>query len=335
MHFIWPGVKEKDVPVTSVTNGVHVPTWVAPQTASLYEKYIARDWLKKHDDPTSMEEGIRHTGRADMGNAPGLKGKLIGSIKERARKRWAEDRVAPEQAIAMGALLDTGVLTIAFSRRFTEYKRPALIMNDVGRLKQMLRNEFRPVQLIFAGKAHPNDDRGKQLIQEVYDKAKDTEFGGRIAFVEDYDMHMARYLVHGADVWLNNPEPLHEASGTSGQKAAINGALNLSVLDGWWSEGYNGKNGWAIHSNPETADSAERNRADASELYCLLEEEIIPLYYDRDINGVPHGWVQIIKEAIHSNVPRFSSRRMTKEYASELYLPAAEASQSMPAEVHT
>jgi starch phosphorylase len=227
----------------------------------------------------------------------------------------------------MGSLLDTEVLTIAFCRRFTAYKRASLILSDIGRLKRLLRNEFRPVQIIFAGKAHPEDERGKQLIQEVYNAAKNPEFGGRIAFVEDYDMHMARYLVHGADVWLNTPQLFHEASGTSGQKAAINGVLHLSVLDGWWREGYNGKNGWAIGSDSEVSDSADRDRTDAEELYRLLEDKVVPLYYDRDINGIPRGWTQIIKEAIRSTVPLFSARRMAKEYAERMYLPAVEASQ--------
>jgi starch phosphorylase len=178
------------------------------------------------------------------------------------------------------------------------------------------------VQIIFAGKAHPNDETGKHIIQEIFNTAKNHEFGGRIAFVEDYDMHLARYLVHGSDVWLNTPEPLHEASGTSGQKASLNGVPNLSVLDGWWQEGYNGKNGWAIESNPDI-DVAERDRTDAEQLYRLLEEKIVPLYYDRDLKGIPVGWMQVVKEAIRSNAPMFSARRMTKEYAQQMYLQTA------------
>lgn len=248
-----------------------------------------------------------------------LKTKLISTIKERARGRWAEGHIAPEQALAMGALLDTDVLTIAFCRRFTAYKRASLILTDISRLKRLLRNEYRPAQIIFAGKAHPNDERGKQFIQEIFNAAKNPEFGGRIAFVEDYDMHMARYLVHGADVWLNTPQLHHEASGTSGQKAALNGVPHLSVLDGWWREGYNGKNGWAIHSNSEISP-AEQDKADAEELYQLLEQSIIPLYYDRDMSGIPHGWLQVVKETIRSNAPMFSARRMVKEYTQQMYL---------------
>jgi starch phosphorylase len=326
-HYLWSDVEEKEVPIGSVTNGVHVPTWVAPRTASLYEAYLSHDWLKKHDDPTLWEKVLDIPDEEIWEIRQWLKYKLINSVKERSRKRWAEDHLASEQALAMGGLLDTEVLTIAFCRRFTAYKRASLILSDIGRLKQLLRDEFRPVQIIFAGKAHPDDERGKQLIQEVYNAAKNPEFGGRIAFVEDYDMHMARYLVHGADVWLNTPQLFHEASGTSGQKAAINGVLHLSVLDGWWREGYNGKNGWVIGNDSEASDSSDRDRADAEELYRLLEDKVIPVYYDRDINGIPRGWTQIIKEAIRSNVPLFSARRMAKEYTEQMYLPAVEASQ--------
>ena len=329
---IWPDTEEKEVPISSVTNGVHVPTWVAPQAASLYEAYLSHDWLKGRDTSTLWEKVPDIPDEKIWAMRQWLKNKLVSSVKERARKRWAEDHVAPEQALAMGALLDTEVLTIAFCRRFTAYKRASLILNDIGRLKQLLRNELRPVQIIFAGKAHPDDESGKHLIQEIYNAAKNPEFGGRIAFVEDYDMHMARYLVHGADVWLNTPRPLHEASGTSGQKAALNGVLHLSVLDGWWCEGYNGKNGWAIHSDSETSDSADQDRADAEELYRLLEDKVIPLYYDRDINGVPRGWIQVIKEAIRSNAPLFSARRMAKEYTEQMYLPAAQNSQTIQTE---
>jgi len=320
--YIRPEAEEKDVPIDSVTNGIHVPTWVSPQGASLYEKYLAHDWLKVHDDPLLWQKVMDIPDERIWAMHQWLKTKLISTVKERARERWAEGHIAPEQALAMGALLDTDVLTIAFCRRFTAYKRASLILTDIGRLKRLVRDEFRPVQIVFAGKAHPNDEEGKQLIQEVFSAAKNPEFGGRIAFVEDYDMHMARYLVHGADVWLNTPQPYREASGTSGQKAALNGVPHLSVLDGWWREGYNGKNGWAINSNAEL-DSADRDRADAEELYRLLEEKIVPLYYDRDLNGLPHGWIAVLKETIRSNAPIFSARRMVKEYAQQMYLQTA------------
>ena len=187
----------------------------------------------------------------------------------------------------------------------------------------MLRDELRPVQIVFSGKAHPNDEQGKHLIQEVYNIARDPEFGGMIAFVEDYDIRMAHYIVPGVDVWLNTPRQLQEASGTSGMKASVNGVPHLGVLDGWWYEGYNGVNGWAIGDDITFAGPEEQDNADANALYHLLEEKIIPLYYDRDVNGIPHGWIRVVKQAIRSCAPLFSSRRMAKEYAEHMYLPAA------------
>ncbi len=326
-HGLWPDLKEKDVPITSITNGVHVSTWVAPQMARLYEKYLAPDWLDRHDDPTLWEQVATIPDEEIWEAHHWLKSKLINSIQDRSRQRWSRDRGTPLQVLALGALLDAEALTIGFSRRFTPYKRASLILYDVNRLKRILQNDLRPIQLIFAGKAHPNDHHGKCLIQQVYNIARDPAFGGRIAFLEDYDMHIARYLGHGVDIWLNTPRPLQEASATSGMKAALNGVPHLSVLDGWWYEGYNGSNGWAIHHDVENCDG-DSDKADAEELYQLLESKIIPLYYERDINGVPHGWLEVVKQTIRSNAPTFSARRMLKEYTEQLYLPAAQASET-------
>ncbi|MFC1845796.1 alpha-glucan family phosphorylase [Chloroflexota bacterium] len=319
---LWPDSEE--VPISSVTNGIHVPTWIAPQFTRLFNQYLDNDWLKKHDDTALWEKMMSVPDVEIWAVRRWLKYKLIREIKNRARKRWVEDPLAPVQALAMGALLDTEVLTLGFCRRFTDYKRSALILQDLDRLKSIINSEYKPVQIIFSGKAHPDDDDGKRLIQEIYTVAKDPEIGGRIAFVEDYDMHMARYLIHGVDVWLNTPRAPREASGTSGQKASLNGVLNLSVLDGWWCEGYNGSNGWAISSDPESADAADQDKADAEQMYHLLEEYVVRFYYDRDIHGIPHKWIQMVKEAIRSNAPLFSARRMAKEYAKLLYLPAVQ-----------
>jgi starch phosphorylase len=190
------------------------------------------------------------------------------------------------------------------------------------RIRRILLDTHRPVQLIFAGKAHPADDPGKQLIQEIYNMARNNELGGRVAFIEDYDMHMARYMKQGVDVWLNTPRRPREASGTSGMKASLNGIPNLSVLDGWWVEGYNGANGWAIGHGEEAVSVEEQDWRDANSLYELLEQEIVPLFYDRDRDGIPRGWIEVMREAIRSNAPRFSLRRMLKEYTDELYVPA-------------
>ena len=322
-HSLWPDMPEKDVPITSVTNGIHVPTWVAPQMARLYEKYLGADWLEHHDDP-ALWERIEDIPDEELWTMRlWLKNKLISLAQSRARKRWSENCGSPAAALAMGALLDSGVFTIGFSRRFTDYKRAALILQDINRLKRLFQDELRPVQIIFAGKSHPNDAHGKHLIQEVYNMARNPEFCGRIAFIEDYDIHLAHYLVPGVDVWLNTPRPLQEASGTSGMKAVVNGVPHLSVLDGWWCEGYNGVNGWAINNDRVNPD--EQDQADAGELYHLLEEKVIPLYYDRDLGGVPHRWLKVVKQAIRSCAPLFSSRRMVKEYAERMYVPAAQA----------
>ena len=216
-------------------------------------------------------------------------------------------------------MLDPEALTIGFARRFATYKRATLIFRDIDRLKEILLDIHRPVQLLFAGKAHPADDPGKMLIQNVYNLAKHNRLGGRVAFVEDYDMHMARYLVQGVDVWLNTPRRPREASGTSGQKAALNGVPNLSIMDGWWAEAYNGVNGWAIGLGAEYDDQVKQDEEDAKSLYEILEDEIVPLYYDRDRDQIPRGWVEIMRESIKSNAPFFSTRRMVKEYA-EIYV---------------
>jgi starch phosphorylase len=233
----------------------------------------------------------------------------------------------------MGSLLDPYALTIAFARRFTEYKRPYLILSDIGRIKRIITNPERPVQLIFAGKSHPADYQSKQLLRQVYNVALDRGFQGRIAFVEDYDLELARELVRGVDVWLNNPRRLQEACGTSGMKASMNGVINLSVRDGWWDEAYNGKNGWAI-GNLQEDRSEEEDRKDAESLYDILENEIVPLYYDRDRKGVPRRWMQIVKEAVKTITPAFNACRMMVEYNQQMYLPAAgqQASNKNPVE---
>jgi len=233
----------------------------------------------------------------------------------------------PDQVLAAGALLDPEALTIGFARRFAIYKRATLLFHDLERLKRIIHDPYRPVQFIFAGKAHPADEAGKHLIQQVYNLAKDPAMGGRIAFIENYDMHIARYLVQGVDVWLNTPRKPHEASGTSGQKAAINGVPNLSVLDGWWVEGYNGANGWAIEPLEE-GDEAAQDTHDAEILYRLLEEEVVPLFYKPDSDGVPRGWIRVMKEAVRTAAPTFCTRRMVKEYTERFYIPAARATQA-------
>jgi glycogen phosphorylase len=325
-HGLWPDKEENEVPITSVTNGVHITTWMAPQLQSLFDKYLGNDWIQKHDDPELWEK-IKSIPAEELWEIRRwLKYKLDRAVEDRIRQRWTKDNIAPAQTLAMGSLIDSEILTLGFCRRFTEYKRASLLFHDVNRLKKILSSSMYPVQIIFSGKAHPDDMSGKYMIHEIYNAAKNSEFGGRVAFVENYDMHIARYLVYGVDVWLNNPKLFEEASGTSGMKAAANGVPQLSILDGWWHEGYNGSNGWAVpyDDNYLKMDQQAKNKADAESMYTLLEEKIIPLYYKRDLNGVPHDWVDLIKETIRSNIPMFSTRRMAKEYTESMYLKAME-----------
>jgi len=298
---VWPEVEEDQVPISHVTNGIHVPTWIAPELGELYEKYLGQDWVMKHDDAELWQRVLDIPDDKLWAVRRLLKRKLMHIVLERAQERWAEGEVTPQQVLGMGALLDHNVLTIGFVRRFAEYKRPGLIFGDIERLKRIVNNPWQPVQIIFAGKSHPADFAAKHLLHRAYALATDRDFQGRIAFIEDYDMHMARYLVHGVDLWLNNPRRLHEACGTSGMKAALNGVLHLSVRDGWWHEGYNGANGWAIGDGPEATSSDEEDKADAELL------------------------IRLVKEAIRSVVPRFCARRMLKEYTERMYIPLAQS----------
>jgi starch phosphorylase len=316
---LWPDLAEEQVPIGYVTNGIHVPTWVEPKVMQLFNKYLGPDWLNNHDEPYIWEmidaipdEEMWHT-------HIWLKTKLINIIREQARKRWVEERIGASVTLAEGAMLDPTVLTIGFARRFATYKRADLIFRDKERLKKIVNDRWHPVQLIFAGKAHPADMPGKRVLQEVFNFARDPDFGGRIAFVEDYDEQLAQYMVHGVDVWLNNPLPPMEASGTSGMKAALNGVPHLSIMDGWWIEGFNSKNGWSFGGGEGGVDATQ---TDAEALYGVLEKEIIPLFYKVEGKGIPSGWVRLMKETIKSNAPKFSARRMVKEYAGEFYAKA-------------
>jgi starch phosphorylase len=306
-----------------VTNGVHVPTWIEPKMELLIQQYLGADWIKHHDDPAVWEH-IDDIPDKELWQAHfWLKMKLINTIRERARQRWVQDREIPSVVLSEGTLLDPSVLTIGFARRFTSYKRADLIFTDLSRLKALVRDRWKPIQIIFAGKAHPSDDPGKRILQHVFSFANDPEFNGRIAFVENYDEQLAQYIVHGVDVWLNNPLPPLEACGTSGMKASLNGVPHLSIADGWWMEGYNGKNGWIF--GKDSGD--DRDSRDAAELYSLLEQEIIPLFYAVDDDGTPVGWVRTMKEAMKSTGPRFSTRRMLKEYLDYFYRGAMNRAQ--------
>ncbi len=312
---LWPDKGEEEIPIGHITNGIHLPTWIEPKMQLLFNRHLDPGWLEDHDNP-AVWELIDEIPDEELWQVHyWRKVKLINFIRNRVRERWVGDRVGTENIIAGGTLLEPSALTIGFARRFAEYKRAYLIFEDVERLKGIVNDRWMPVQIIFAGKAHPADDAGKRILQQVFHHAHDPDFGGRIAFVENYDEQLAQYMTHGVDLWLNNPRPPMEASGTSGMKASLNGVPHLSILDGWWVEGFNGKNGWAFEG---TGD----DRGDAGRIYDLLEREIIPLYYRVDERGIPRDWVRVMKEAIKSNAARFSARRMVKEYCERFYRKA-------------
>lgn len=325
-HSMWPDRTEDEVPITHITNGVHSPTWIAPEMNRLFAKYLGHDWLSKHDDPTLWER-IHDIPDAEFWQVhQGLKHKLFNFMRERVRKDWILETAGPTRVLTAGTLLNPDALTIGFARRFATYKRATLIFRSLERLKNIFHDEWKPVQIVFAGKAHPADLPGRTLIHEIYEFARDHNLGGRIAFVENYDIQVAKHLVRGVDIWLNNPRVPLEASGTSGQKAALNGVPHLSVLDGWWYEGYKGTNGWAIEpAIPEGVSEEYRDEADAEALYRVLETEVVPLYFDRDSDGIPRRWIYLLKEAIRTAAPAFSARRMVKEYAEKMYIPAMQA----------
>ncbi len=284
-------------------------------------RHASSEWLADHDNPAIWElvEDIREAELWDIHIRKKIK--LINAIRERIRSRWVADHVGLGNVVAGGTMLDPTVLTIGFARRFASYKRADLIFHDLGRLKKLLNDPRQPVQLIFAGKAHPADDLGKQILQRIFKFAQDPELGGRIAFVEDYGVELAQHLVHGVDVWLNNPLPPLEACGTSGMKASLNGVLHLSILDGWWLEAFNGHNGWAFGGDA----AGERDAQDADALYAILEQKVVPLYYGVNGEGVPVDWVKMMKAAMKSTGPLFSARRMVKEYSQKFYQPAINA----------
>jgi starch phosphorylase len=321
---LWPKQPEVEIPISYVTNGVHLPSWQAPEITELCQKHLGAETMHSQTDREFWQCVVSIPDQEFWRVRQLLKNRLMQAIQDRAQQRWMEDAVSPQQVIAMGSMLDPYALTIAFARRFTEYKRPTLILSDIERLKKIVTNPLGPVQIIFAGKSHPADYASKQLLKQVYRVAADRNFLGRIAFVEDYDMHLARDLVRGVDVWLNNPRRLQEACGTSGMKASMNGVINLSIRDGWWDEAYDGNNGWAI-DDFQGGGPTEEDKSDAESLYNLLEKEIVPLFYDRDRTGVPHSWIKIAKEAIRTVSPAFNACRMMKDYTQRMYVPAAKA----------
>jgi starch phosphorylase len=319
---IWSNVPDDQRPVRHITNGIHIPTWLSAEMTALFNDHLGADWRDRHDDSSIWDRILEIPAEELWAARNALRNYLFAFIRERARSRWREELVTAARVVAAGTLLDPNALTIGFARRFTGYKRPELIFHNPDRLIGILNASRRPVQIVFAGKAHPADETGKHHLQQVYRRAVDPMFGGRIAFVDDYDLHVAHFLVQGCDVWLNTPRKPLEASGTSGMKASVNGVPHLSIRDGWWAEGYNGRNGWLIEGQPSGQDADAVDRADAEALYHLLEKEVVPTFYERDPDGIPRRWLAFVREAIRTVTPRFSARRMVKQYADEMYGPA-------------
>jgi len=327
---IWPGTPYEEVPISHVTNGVHTDTWLAPELAALYDEYLGRgNWHEEPDLADTWERIVDVPDDVLWRTHQKLRSKALGFLRGRVALQRQRNGESPARVAAAHDLFDPNALTIGFARRFATYKRATLIFRDIKRIQRMLNDPDRPVQIIFSGKAHPADEPGKNLIKQVHRLAQTPEFAGKIIFIEDYDMNVARYLVRGVDLWLNTPRRPNEASGTSGQKAALNGNPNLSVLDGWWAEGYNGKTGWAIGDEHEYKNEQIQDDADALSLYNQLESQVIPAFFERDEQGVPHGWVAVMKEALRVCAPRFSMSRQVKDYTNDLYLPATMAGRQM------
>lgn len=320
-QFLWPGVDADEVPIEAITNGIHSPSWVAPEMNALFKRYLGEDWAERVDDP-ELWKHIDAIPDEELWDAHvKRKHALIDYTRRHLRGHHLRLGEGALQMAEFDKMLDSNALIIGFARRFATYKRATLIFRDMDRLQRILNDPQRPMHIIFAGKAHPADGPGKALIEQVYRFSRSDAFRGKIIFLENYDINMARYLVSGTDLWLNNPIRPHEASGTSGQKASLNGLPNCSILDGWWAEGYNGKNGWAIGEEREYHDPNVQDEADSLSLYRTLEEEIVPLYYDRDADGLPRRWLAVMREAIRTCAPMFSMRRMVKDYTTRFYVP--------------
>lgn len=304
---LWPDRPEEEVPIGHVTNGVHALTWLAPSMKRVYETHLGHDWAHRQANPETWAPVV-HVDDGELWEAHTvLRRELVEFVRRRTR-------AAP--------LLDPEALTVGFARRFASYKRATLLLTDIERLAALSADEQRPIQFLFAGKAHPRDDGGKQLIQQIVALTRDPRFAGRVVFIEDYDVNVARHLVRGVDLWLNTPARPQEACGTSGQKVVLNCGLNCSILDGWWAEAYDGENGFAIGSRDVHADWSVQWRRDAESLYDVLEHEVVPLFYDIDAVGVPRRWVERMKRAIVTLAWRFNADRMVEDYARACYLPA-------------
>ena len=318
---VWPDIPEDEIPIESITNGVHFRSWISRELAELYDRYLGPKWM---EDPTDhwIWDSVEKIPREELWRThERRRERLMAFARRRLRMQTMKRGGSPAELRAADEVLDPRALTIGFARRFATYKRADLILRDPDRLARILLSKERPVQLIFAGKAHPMDNYGKELVRRLIHLIRDKSLRHRIVFIEDYDMAVSRYLVQGVDVWLNTPRRLLEACGTSGMKASANGAINVSILDGWWWEAYRPEAGWRIGSEEDYADRDYQDEVESNALYNLLEQEIVPLFYQRDANDLPSGWINLMKSATRLLCPLFNTNRMVHEYAERFYLP--------------
>lgn len=321
---LWTGIPEEEVPITHITNGIHTLTWLSPNIKHIYNKYLQPDWQEKLYEKETWDS-VDKIPDSELWEAHcALKIKMIGFVRDKLREQKISNGESLENLRETEALLDPNALTLGFARRFATYKRANLIFRNIARIQKILNNPNMPVQIVFAGKAHPADGPAHEVIKNINDIARQEGFKGKVVLVENYNMTLARNLVQGVDVWLNNPRRPLEASGTSGQKVCINGIINFSVLDGWWCEGYNGRNGWPIGDDTFYDNEGYQDNADSESIYDTLEHQIIPLFFERDANGVPVKWVSTMKESIKSISPQYSTHRMVQDYNSMMYVPSME-----------
>jgi len=320
---LWPSRPEEEVPIGHITNGVHVPSWMAWQMKTLFERNLPPSWSEESINPKDWAEVCNIDPGELWETHNALKNMMIQFVRRRA-SRQCRRRGEPDEIVDLARnVLDPQILTIGFGRRFATYKRATLILSDADRMAKICNCPDRPVQFIFSGKAHPADNPGKEFIQTIANLRNDPRFANRIVFIEDYDINVCRHMVQGVDVWLNNPRRPLEASGTSGQKAVLNGALNLSVLDGWWAEAYDGTNGFAIGHGTQHVDTAITDLRDGSSLFDVIENEVVPMFYETDENGLPGRWIRSMMNSISTLAWRFSAHRMVADYVHNAYLPAA------------
>jgi len=320
---LWPSRGEEEVPIGHITNGVHVPSWLSWQMLQLYDRIFPSGWMRRMGEPDVWQK-IYDVDSGELWETHyALKNLLLQFVRRRLARQCRRRGECDEAVEQARTVLDPNILTIGFARRFATYKRADLVLSDLDRLLAMISDPDRPIQIIFAGKAHPADEPGKALIRKIANLRHDERISGRIVFVEDYDINVCRHLIQGVDVWLNNPRRPLEASGTSGQKVVLNGGLNCSILDGWWAEAFDGRNGFAIGRGETHAQDEITDQRDAAFLYEVLEKEVIPLFYERDTDGLPREWIRMMKNSISSLAWRFSAHRMVMDYARACYVPAA------------